>query len=457
MKQKILIFSIIIILIAVFAAIKETKAGSGDNVYGWAWAENIGWISFNCLNDYDGNGTRESHCTDAGYASNYGVDIDPSNGNFLSTSYAWSDNIGWIWFAPTDTPPGEAGPNPARLNLGINEVSGWARACAGAVNANCTGGANPAAGGWDGWIKLRGVTQGGQSYGVTFNPFPPAPESTPQFEGWAWGDSVVGWISFNRVNCDTDRNGFSNGLGDCPTAGAQISNYKVMTNLNQAPDQPTTNPNESWGYCGGDPSVNTRTTLTLNWSVFSDDDPGDYQQAYKIKIDGTSHQVTGGGSSYTVNPDDFSGVSFDWGTLHSWQVMVQDNNGNWSDWSGANSFTMPIHQAPDPSFSATPANPPAGVEVSFDEESKCYYAAGVEYDCYIEPNPYGIGVSYSWDFDDNGSTDDTTKGDTTYTYTTRADYTARLSITDDVGTCSASQPIYVRLPLPTWREVPPTF
>ncbi len=53
--------------------------------------------------------------------------------------------------------------------------------------------------------------------------------------GWAWSGSNnpsgnlagFGWISTNRINCDTDDNGTSDGGYGCPVAGTSISDYGV--------------------------------------------------------------------------------------------------------------------------------------------------------------------------------------------------------------------------------------
>src|SRR3989344_4751080 len=52
------------------------RAGGDDNVNGFAWSSNIGWISFD-----DGN-----------------VNIDDATGDF--GGYAWNDAIGWLRFDP---------------------------------------------------------------------------------------------------------------------------------------------------------------------------------------------------------------------------------------------------------------------------------------------------------------------------------------------------------------------
>jgi len=143
-----------------------TQASADDNVSGWAWSSNIGWISFNCTND-----------TPPCDSSNYGVDVDRLTGDF--SGYAWSSNIGWIDFGPSPVPR----PFPAEpyhgFRLGADgTVTGWARALSADDN------------GWDGWIKSDG-TATGWSDSVRLNPAGDA------FEGYAWGGEVIGWIEFN--------------------------------------------------------------------------------------------------------------------------------------------------------------------------------------------------------------------------------------------------------------------
>ncbi|MES3032029.1 MAG: hypothetical protein V4699_02175, partial [Patescibacteria group bacterium] len=43
-------------------------AGTADNISGFAWSDNIGWISFNSTNDHDGNTAGAQPST-----INYGV------------------------------------------------------------------------------------------------------------------------------------------------------------------------------------------------------------------------------------------------------------------------------------------------------------------------------------------------------------------------------------------------
>ena len=107
---------------------------------GHAWSENIGWIKFS--------------------GPGYGVDYDKAAGQF--SGYGWSENIGWIKFNPET-----------------------ARACAGAMNPDCTGPVSSQAGGWDGEIHLAG-----SSYGVKTT------KDQCGFKGYGWGSDVIGWIKF---------------------------------------------------------------------------------------------------------------------------------------------------------------------------------------------------------------------------------------------------------------------
>lgn len=62
---------------------------------GWAWNDNLGWISFYCP---PGIGATNSGiaCSNAAYTGGYGVTVDPVTGTF--SGYAWGDNAGWISF-----------------------------------------------------------------------------------------------------------------------------------------------------------------------------------------------------------------------------------------------------------------------------------------------------------------------------------------------------------------------
>lgn len=144
----------------------DIQAASSDNLSGWAWSENVGWVSFNSTNQ--------------SATQSYGVKV-AGNGNI--SGYAWSENIGWISFNETSGCP--SSPCQPKMNKGTGEVSGWARACAGTVNGDCTGATR--SDGWDGWIHLKGT-----NYGVTV--------SGCSWDGYAWGSDITGWTHFKGTN-----------------------------------------------------------------------------------------------------------------------------------------------------------------------------------------------------------------------------------------------------------------
>lgn len=171
-------FFTVLMVFTIFSSFnKNVQAATTDNIYGYAWSSNIGWISLNCTN------------TNTCGTSNYGITI-ANNGDV--TGYAWSSNIGWIkfgGFANTDFPNYSGdGTQPHNANLSGSNITGWARACS-VYASGCSGTLKSVTGtelgGWDGWISLIG-----NNYGVTVS-------SSGAVTGFAWGSDVVGWIQFN--------------------------------------------------------------------------------------------------------------------------------------------------------------------------------------------------------------------------------------------------------------------
>ncbi|OGD36418.1 hypothetical protein A2850_01980 [Candidatus Azambacteria bacterium RIFCSPHIGHO2_01_FULL_51_74] len=190
------------------------------NMMGWAWSDNIGWISFNaqnCDTDWDGfSDGGNAGCPVAGtLIPNYGINLNLST--YELSGEAWNNEIGWITFTrsfatngqcaggiTTECPP--AAPYNTTSDAYIAElkdgkVQGWARATSG-IGEN-----------W-GWLALTGA-----SYGVTNL-------GASDFQGWAWGGDVMGWISFNSINCDADTDGLID--ASCgANAGKTAYPYKV--------------------------------------------------------------------------------------------------------------------------------------------------------------------------------------------------------------------------------------
>ncbi len=162
-----LIFVIALLSICVFFVFNEKSAFADstdktNDLLGYAWSSNIGWISFN-------NCTSTTACT----GQNYGVTMNPNNGNL--SGHAWSSNIGWISFDETTGCPVSGCTTQPKVNPGNGTFSGWARALS-------------HGGGWDGWINLSGATMGANTNGIR------------PVSGFIWGADVVGWVDMSGVS-----------------------------------------------------------------------------------------------------------------------------------------------------------------------------------------------------------------------------------------------------------------
>lgn len=154
-------------------ALEVGATPAGVNITGHVWSSNIGWIKLQ--GDQYGIQMNFSD-TDADPYLDTGV-VDSTN------KYAWSSNVGWIDFAPTTGYPSP--PNNGVQMDASGNLTGWARVCS-VFAAGCSGSlANDYyRGGWDGWIKMSGPAYGPSRSACNFN-------------GYAWGSDVVGWIKFD--------------------------------------------------------------------------------------------------------------------------------------------------------------------------------------------------------------------------------------------------------------------
>jgi hypothetical protein len=387
-----------------FSRLETAKAGSEHNLSGWAWSEAIGWISFNSKNcDANGDGRSDGSpvgCPPTGTSiANYGVNV-ASNGDM--SGYAWSESIGWISFNAGDVSGCPSAPCAPTLNRTTGEVSGWARACAGTVNGDCTGASRTD--GWDGWIHLRGA-----NYGVSV--------SGCDWDGWAWGSNVVGWIHFK---------GSIYGVVGSGDACANRLPSAVNLSINQ--------PN----YCTSGPAA------FFSWQ-FNDPD-GDTQSAYQVQVDN---------NATFISPEDDSGKVFSssqnyatplgklsYNTTYYWRVMVWDSKGAPSSWISGPSFTTPLHAYPNVDFSWIPLNPSVGETVQFTDQSSCF-------DSDNQCN------SWAWTFQD-GNPSSSPQQNATTTFNSAGPKTVTLKVTDSDGfNCQNSKTVNAKPPLPKWKEIAP--
>jgi len=465
------------------------------NLYGFAWSENLGWISFNSKNcDTDGDGTMEVGegtvgCPPVGtIIPAYGVYL-PKGGTEqrFFKGYAWSANIGWIRFDPPDaasTDPlvTDCHNSPAYLLSG-NEAGGLVRACAGAANTDCSGGANSAAGGWDGWICLQGV--GAFSYRVTL----PAP-SYDEFRDWAWGgggtstngtNAVVGWISFNCLN---------RGVCTAATAEGGPSNYKVTY---QPPNDPPTVSNAQLdgtpNYCTetGDTNGVQKGQVGFKWTYT--DFEGDDQERYWLQIATDSGfntrvidcqvpnsvvaepdvgktitsavTVVSSGSTELANACNDGlelgnrTLAISYGGTYYWRAASKAGTGNtnWSEPPAVGpSFTTPAHAYPYIDFHWVPLHPDANQSVNFYDDSVVYGGASKS--------------SWFWVFPSATPSSSTLQNPTGIQFQSAGPKSVSLTVEDSDGAatadpndfkCTDSKIVQANLPLPKWKEIPPTF
>ena len=383
-----LIICAVVFGVSFFVGVSEVKTSSSENVSGYAWSENIGWISFNCTNQ------------DTCGSVDYGVDIAQDG---IFSGHAWSEHVGWISFNASDLSGCPSGTCQAEMNLGTGEISGWAKVLTS-----------------DEWISLRGTTP---DYGLSLN------MATKKFEGWAWGSDVVGWVSFNCIN-----------QGVCAT-----SDYKVIAMFSLPPSAENLSVNQG-DYCS------SPLHPTFSWTFSDPDlgDTQEAYQVQvdnnsnfsSPELD--SDKVISSSNSYST-PSPLS-----YNATYYWRVKVWDDWNTESSWAVGPSFTTPLHAYPDPVFTKNPSVTTLWEFVQFcstqetgvcdDDVSKCYDNNNNEISC--------GGKSFLWTFPDSS----TTTENPLVQFISIGSNNVSLEITDDVGTCLESENLWVGFRLPIWRE-----
>lgn len=374
------------------------------NVWGWAWSENIGWVSFSCRNHHE-----------LGTGINYGVDINKDTGEF--SGYAWADSVGWISFDSSDLQGCPDGNCQATL-LGNRKISGWAK-----VLSN------------DEWILLSGNISDNLEYGVEL--------TDSEFYGWAFGDETVGWMSFN---CED--------TGKC----AQ-SPYKVETLFSFFPE--VLNAESTVRYCDhySYPQVATGVTVAFSWDYYSQEEKP--QEKYEIQVSEFSDfpsnnrfekvaDLCSPSCMLNLENDSFWKNRLDWNTTYYWRVRVSDGE-RWSEWF-ASQFTIGrSHPSPYVILSYSPDKISSGEVIKFvpekwDDEFGEMRTSQV-YD--------GKSPSYSWTFE-SGNPETASTPVATTTFGEVGSWIATLRITDSSGYyCEKSESLNVKIPLPDWKESTP--
>jgi len=272
------LFTSILLALITFGGSDNVFAGTSDNIDGYAWSSNIGWISFNCTND--------NSCGTADYGIN-------QNSDGTLVGYAWSSNIGWIQFGGLSGFPSGSGTQGINAKVNGTNLQGWIKA----ISADGYG--------WDGWISLSGAVP---SYGVNM--------SGTSFTGYAWGSDVVGWILFDIQNvypgicadCGVSLSG--DAALDIQSGGVSIVNDGAVP-YNTVPtfvwtftDVPSASCSVSKTSSGGT-SFSTVSGITSSGSVSGSALTGPTAYTYEINCTNPtiSHQV---GFTVAMQPPGFS-------------------------------------------------------------------------------------------------------------------------------------------------------
>lgn len=195
MKMKVVVS--FVLLVAFVAAGAAIKAQAANVIKGWLWGgsedANIGGTG-----SFDGNETGAGwismNSSDTGSGVSYAVNIPNGDGGL--SGYAWSENLGWISFNASDVTDCAAGSTaPRRVG---NSLAGFARIMG--IKQEMASGNN---GGWTGCISLNG-----SDYGVTIDTSStPNKFSGYGWNGETAGSGSnmadgIGWIDFSRATTE---------------------------------------------------------------------------------------------------------------------------------------------------------------------------------------------------------------------------------------------------------------
>ncbi len=409
LKKKILFFLLgACLLFTLLVGEKKARAEGGCGLLGWAWSENIGWISFSSENPQ------------VSPTVSYGVTLDSDSGTL--SGYGWSEHLGWLSF--NDSAGCPVSPCTPELvgDLSTCEVEGdcqfegWAKFLAGGdVNA----------GGWGGWLRLSDA-----NYGL----WPGKVDSSRwQVQDFAWGSAdnaakgVVGWMSANCAN-----------QGVCGTSNYYIDLPCVVD------ENPSVLPKDP---IHGDCCYAPKPPVVLHWE-FNDKEDTD-QTARRVRVYASASGTLVDDSCEADNPSDCaedsvsyppSGIT--WDTTYDWEVKVWDSAGNSSGFvPGPTSFTTDPGSI-SPHFSPPPPDDPLiGEDVQFSDEST---TAG------------NITISsWSWQFEGATPSSSTLQNPIVKFDTALPEGNEVLLEVSGSLSCTTRETLYPRLQLPEWEEVAP--
>jgi uncharacterized protein (TIGR02145 family) len=275
---------------------------------------------------------------------------------------------------------------------------------------------------------------GGGGYGVSID------FGNREFSGYAWGEMVIGWLSFNCAN-----------EGVCGP-----SDYKVMTSFSPAPSITDFNntfpapcsqsriPTFSWQTDAITP-YDYQIRLCSNSDCTGASDP----LVSEEKLDTSSTSWTPA-CTYTCNISPYNNISFDGGTYYG-QVRARNLGGNWGNWV-TSPFTTYSNAYPYPDFLCDGIDC-SGIEMHED----------IIVTLSNDSTTYDGLLSCLWTLPDIATLE---AGYTTSDCEIKVKFSApppgqrqqdiTLAVTDTSSySCSSTKTVEIRFPLPEYREVSP--
>lgn len=441
MKKSFLLLLILSLLLIASPARAEFK-----DVYGFAWVgaddatggatEPVGWVSFDSDNP-------EISCD----KTSYGVQVDYSTGEIRGEAFIGvgedrdyndctdgEDSVGWLDFYYNDSNPPWGG---ELAHIDNKKIKGGAPIMSDKDNDDLSEIVS--------WVRFDGdehssEIQGSGRVGT--------PGNNTDHYAWAGGTgddtgTTLGWIDLNPA--------LDNAAVSTTTTVKFPEDYPPTANSLEIDYQDYCNVSES----AGDGNVAYKWLYT--------DAEGDEEGAFDFQVDNNSdfsspvinREVDGlsnpSGTEHTQNTYVIVGGGdneLSYNTRYYWRVKVYDTQGNSSEWTEGPSFETTAHPWPYPSFDVQPETPETGTEVDFIDNSVCYDDSLENDDCADMTN-----TTYEWDFDGDGVVESYKKGNATYTYEVVDEYEAKLTVSDNVGSCATTKTLMATLPLPEWEEV----
>lgn len=411
-----------------------------NNIRGWAWSENIGWVSFSHSNcDTNEDGFADAPGCPLVPVPNYGAHAltqsDLNNPSFSSgydegalAGHAWSESLGWISFDRAEVTANgiESFPDGYDPYIGKNYtakieqdgaglvIKGWGRAIAGIGEP------------WEGWIKFYDNINIIPDYKIDV--------ASGALSGYAWGGAAIGWLSFSG-----------------PAYGATLEvNPPTVSNLNASFADlcaDNKNPTFSFTYNSEDGASLEKIDIEI------------IKQGVLFKSFSDASRTEPPPPNISIT---YGGGDLDRGQNYDWRVKVTDAFGfdsGWIEEAGSPDFYVEQNKRPIVKFDWSPKLVVPEIDINFMSSSSTADFAW-EADCFNVETRRDCstpGDVFSWSFPPDATPITSSVENPVVQFSASGTKNAQLSITGfgTAGVCSASKNITVSKPIPAFEEKRP--